>query len=214
MASQEKSSKVSRRTPMKHTRVSKFICGFKPILSVLLGRTRLHPKQEVEAPEKELWIIKYEHNLNNSPIYRLPNELILMVMTLLPLESLHLSRQAGHRFMVVFARPEFAHLHRGNHMRMNHACSREVKALLQKDAFCQPCQAAIMAGDSGRGWTRLRQPLYCGGCKRHHPTILFSVGQRWNTDEQRVCIGREGHVRVCQHKTLSWSDVAEALKRM
>jgi hypothetical protein len=31
------------------------------------------------------------------------------------------------------------------------------------------------------------------------------------TDEQRVCIGREGHVRVCQHKILSWSDVEEAL---
>lgn len=127
MASQEKSRKVSRRTPMKHTRVSKFICGFKSILSVLLGRTRLHPKQEVEAPEKELWIIKDEHNLNNSPIYRLPNELIPMVMTLLPLESLHLSRQAGHRFMVVFARPEFAHLHRGNHMRMNHASHAKLK---------------------------------------------------------------------------------------
>lgn len=182
----------------------------KLLMTTLLSpiNTESPPKHE-KVPEKELWTIKYEHNLNNSPIYRLPNELILMVMTQLPLESLYLFRQACHQFKIIFTRPEFARLHNSYY---KHIRSWEVKALLQRDAFCQPCQVAIGTEDSGHSTrTRLQQTLYCGGCKRHHPMILFSVAQRWNTDEQRVCIGREGYIRLCQHKTLSWLNIEEVL---
>ena len=51
----------------------------KKLLTLPLSKTESPPKHE-ELPEKELWIIKYEHNLKKSPIYRLPNELILMVI--------------------------------------------------------------------------------------------------------------------------------------
>lgn len=55
--------------------------------------------------------------------------------------------------------------------------------------------------------TRLRRPLYCSGCARNHPLILFSIHQRSKCDNERLCIGREGYIRLCVHKTIAWSDV-------
>jgi hypothetical protein len=90
---------------------------------------------------------------------------------------------------------------------------RELQSLLRKDIYCQPCLRAIAMEDL-TAWrdyhkVRLQLPLYCSGCAMNHPTILFSICQRSKDDDQRICIGREGYVRICPHKTFSWSDVED-----
>lgn len=47
----------------------------------------------------------------------------------------------------------------------------------------------------------------CGGCKLLHPTMAFSPTEQCKDSKSRVCIGWEGAVRLCEHRTISWNDI-------
>ncbi|KAK3363822.1 hypothetical protein B0T25DRAFT_597289 [Lasiosphaeria hispida] len=59
--------------------------------------------------------------------------------------------------------------------------------------------------------------LDCSACDAEHPACLFSAQQRnrpW-AKSKRICIGHQGHIRLCEHVTLPWSSVvAEAERRL
>ncbi|KXH52575.1 hypothetical protein CSIM01_09156 [Colletotrichum simmondsii] len=38
------------------------------------------------------------------------------------------------------------------------------------------------------------------------PSILFSAKQRQVEPNKRICIGREGHIRLCEHRTFGWDE--------
>jgi hypothetical protein len=50
--------------------------------------------------------------------------------------------------------------------------------------------------------------MHCSGCRVDHPVGLFSAAQRRVPSRKRVCIGREGFVRLCDHKVVTWVKVA------
>jgi hypothetical protein len=80
--------------------------------------------------------------------------------------------------------------------------------------LCHDCRAATegLAGFQ-RIQSLVNKSLYCTGCKTYHPLMYFSAAQRqpW-TDATRVCIGREGYVRVCEHLVIGWEALAEAAR--
>ncbi|KAK3379638.1 hypothetical protein B0T24DRAFT_695498 [Lasiosphaeria ovina] len=49
--------------------------------------------------------------------------------------------------------------------------------------------------------------LHCAGCGEDHAAGYFSAKQRALPPELRLCIGREGFVRICDHTTVQWEDV-------
>ncbi|KAM7187473.1 hypothetical protein V8F33_011213 [Rhypophila sp. PSN 637] len=55
--------------------------------------------------------------------------------------------------------------------------------------------------------------LYCSGCKCRHPARAFSQTER-RKPAGRICIGREGYFRLCEHKTLTWAQVEEAVRNI
>lgn len=77
--------------------------------------------------------------------------------------------------------------------------------LLRRDLYCETCRTV----DPGVESRLQNEHLYCSGCKISHPAGLFSYEQRRRQDDDssRLCIGREGHIRVCEHRTVSWDDV-------
>jgi hypothetical protein len=86
--------------------------------------------------------------------------------------------------------------------------SKELLTLLAKDSYCSNCVATRHAPD----WqTRLalatERYLHCSGCDLDHPACLFTPEQRINTQHDRVCIGHQGYIRLCQHKTVSWRQI-------
>jgi hypothetical protein len=279
-------------------------------------------KANIDTPENDVWVTAYNHNIRESALCRLPNELIGMITSHLPEESKYLLKQCSRRFNAVYTGPGFSRLrpllahsppyggsfgqlqpqtvsslstHGGlsqthqtrfqtglnwlvgaphtvggsntysatlapvlgglfssanvpsvplfGHSRtMNeggmfnspiywnrsdrtlssepygqrisvYESRKELQALIRKDIYCRHC-LSVIAGEGLTSWreyhlTRLQRPLHCSGCARNHPTVLFSISQRKKDDNQRICIGREGHVRICAHKTVSWSDVEE-----
>lgn len=53
--------------------------------------------------------------------------------------------------------------------------------------------------------------LHCGLCQTDHPTRLFSPAQRRLPPGLRKCIAREGYVRLCAHKVVTWGLVEACL---
>jgi len=48
--------------------------------------------------------------------------------------------------------------------------------------------------------------LHCAGCGEDHAAGYFSVRQRQLPPTQRLCIGREGFVRLCEHRVVRWGE--------
>lgn len=93
----------------------------------------------------------------------------------------------------------------------------EFKANIRKQTLCEPCQTALR----GRTLVSVRgqcafvetptQYIRCAGCHSKHPRNAFSHTQRRKDDNERICIGREGRLRLCEHVSFTWADITAHL---
>lgn len=99
-------------------------------------------------------------------------------------------------------------------------------SLLARDAYCRNCLAARGRADwEARVAHLTKRYLHCVGCGVDRPACLFSAAERKKgegtgmvvTGEEggMMCIGHQGHVRLCQHVVVKWDRlVAEAEQRL
>ncbi|KAK3986482.1 hypothetical protein QBC44DRAFT_402655, partial [Cladorrhinum sp. PSN332] len=85
-------------------------------------------------------------------------------------------------------------------------------ALLRHDGYCADCNAARRAPS----WFRktehaTKRYLRCSACRAGHPGCLFTPAQR--KAEPRVCVAHTGSIRLCEHKSVTWSQLVAASKK-
>ncbi|KJR82125.1 uncharacterized protein SPSK_03306 [Sporothrix schenckii 1099-18] len=169
------------------------------------------------------------YNAACSPLVRLPDDVIARIMGYLDWDDLYFLRHTSRVFMRLFScRDEFASLRDVN------AISNNTSLYVLPTPWTLP---AFPTDDFG-AWSTLRQRGHlaedmCGGCKAYgqfryydmfmhctaceadHPMSLFSGKMIRRDDkaimENRVCQAHEGHVRLCQHKTVDWDTVIKSL---
>lgn len=95
-------------------------------------------------------------------------------------------------------------------MELDEAASR-----LRRDLLCANCQ---------RGYTNRKtsglsvackfstyegdnQWLHCSGCEVDHLSTVFSAEEAKKPCNERLCIGRQGYVRLCKHEVITWADI-------
>lgn len=84
----------------------------------------------------------------------------------------------------------------------------------RRDAYCPPCaRIRERKRQDPRFEDLFNQNLWCTACGEDHPPALFSARQRREPDNDGICVAHEDHMRICQHRTLTWLDVQE-LKEM
>lgn len=84
------------------------------------------------------------------------------------------------------------------------------EAIIRKQTLCEPCQAAYREGMLPNGCVFMERPaanIHCAGCNSHHTGNAFSHTQRQREPQDRVCIGREGKLRLCEHVSIGWADI-------
>lgn len=79
-----------------------------------------------------------------------------------------------------------------------------VRQILLQTQLCDACLRFRQTGGYVLAKAALYTVKWCSGCEREHPAIFFSDAQRATQDDQRLCIGREGSVRTCEHQQLNW----------
>ncbi|KAK4187564.1 hypothetical protein QBC35DRAFT_230191 [Podospora australis] len=168
------------------------------------------------SPSEERALVSFVaaalHNDKNSPIYRLPKPVLVQLLKMLDPVSVECLRRTGRRFLQIFDLWYGWPIRRSypwstpNLVTSMTAFEREtLRPLLVKDAYCFRCQASLRAPDRAQRVAKcISRYLHCSGCRRDHPTCLFTPEQRRAPKNNRLCAGRTGHVRLCQHRVLMW----------
>lgn len=139
-----------------------------------------------------------------SLLLRLPQELLLQIMILLPYSSLYMVHQTCGILRHLLGGFEFKSF-RLEMLRSNEEqyCItktrfeqlRMVKTIFRRRSLCSPCGKLF---DSGKLEERLRalwKPVRCTGCDKSHPELLFPQDRRM----ENRCVGLLGHFAACEH---------------
>ena len=123
-------------------------------------------------------------------------------------------------FLRLYCSPAFSNIHQGTEgpgvyahwyeSKYERFPSKQLTDLLNKDImeYCRDCQQRRSKWDWGKKLSSLTMDyLHCSGCNVDHPTCLFSKAQRLKLSKNRICIGREGFVRLCDHYVITWNEV-------
>lgn len=183
----------------------------------------LHDLDEVDAEQLPPLLASTFHNSMNSPLCRLPESVIVRIMGHADEISLHTLRRTSRTFFQIFGLRRFRNFHddSATHWpffdreppwrkeRIMPSAKPLLRPLIQRDLYCEACRSARPEEEA----QLQRRFLHCSGCNSEHPAGLFSYHQRHGPSESRICIGREGHVRVCSHRTINWQEIEDWLAR-
>ncbi|CAG9975501.1 unnamed protein product [Clonostachys byssicola] len=172
------------------------------------------------------------HNLTCSRLCQLPEKILIGIMKLLDPLDMQCLRRACRLFLRLYCDASFADSHdvQGFWHWMSgyqHWLSPDTSywpkksgptliSRLERDVqhLCGSCRSMRAKSDWPSRVKELdTESLYCWGCKKHHPSVLFSPYERKKKDD-RICIGRQGHIRLCDHKVVTWDMVSKAAAQL
>ena len=87
---------------------------------------------------------------------------------------------------------------------------QKFETTIRKETLCKPCQIAHQEDTLPNECVFTETPtryLYCAGCDTYHASNAFSHTQRRKGPAHRICVGREGRLRLCEHVSISWADI-------
>ncbi|KAK1763885.1 hypothetical protein QBC33DRAFT_622594 [Phialemonium atrogriseum] len=148
------------------------------------------------------WVAGRRHNLTISPLCRLPNELLLMIMAYLLPGDVFILCHASAIYIPLLPRPVLKMLnnpwmrilnHRalfpthGNGIsfaRLDEAETARVHDLLRGEFFCKRCLERQRQGLLKERLSQLQTFLYCSGCNSGRRAFLFPAHQRQEHTEK------------------------------
>ncbi|KAJ3478644.1 hypothetical protein NLG97_g8521 [Lecanicillium saksenae] len=157
-----------------------------------------------------------------SPFARLPDDILITIMTRMNLEEVLRLRHTSRVFMRLFSlHPCFKPLHltaaqdeKRFHDTVRIWASPSAFYAGQQQSsrlkMCAACDKLRNRDLLGRELLPPMRFLYCAGCRTAHREMHFSqVQRREPSDHLRICIGHEGHFMLCKHVSLSLHQVKE-----
>lgn len=94
---------------------------------------------------------------------------------------------------------------------------KQLRPLLDRDIgeYCADCRVMRTSPTWNEKLSRLTATyMHCSGCRCDHPVGLFSQAQRRARPRSRICIGREGYARLCDHKVVKWAEIAPVASKL
>ncbi|KAK7978670.1 hypothetical protein PG988_006160 [Apiospora saccharicola] len=170
---------------------------------------RLRPlKLQVSEPQvKPLWWLRMQHNLVLSPLYQLPDEMLLAICRELKGSDVYIMRQTCSNFRRILSAPEFVAWEKIRLYMLGKPPAVELPKAdvdwqdayerLRRRRCCSACIDARLpkqvGGESAYDTAMLRlanQTKYCTECRTEHPLIMFSKKQR-EAEGGAICIMAE-----------------------
>ncbi|CAH0050848.1 unnamed protein product [Clonostachys solani] len=165
------------------------------------------------------------HNLTCSRLCQLPEDILIGIMKFLGPLDMQCLRRASRLFLRLYCDFSFVESHDVEkfwHWRSEYQnwlspdssywpklSGPALLSRLERDvqALCNICRSMRAKSDwASRAEKLSTESLYCSGS-------LFSPEERRKIDG-RICIGREGHIRLCDHKVLTWEVVSKAAEQL
>ncbi|KAK3936847.1 hypothetical protein QBC46DRAFT_357177 [Diplogelasinospora grovesii] len=177
------------------------------------AKSNQHVVDDINDPKPAawpLWQVNRKRNAEQNPFCRLPDEVLLLIMGhLVNRSDLYVLRQVCSVFRRICDDRVFKLLALHDFMKLHPSQANDVAERLHRGDHCAACNKMRGIKPFEAMMVEMAKPLYCSGCKHHHPSVMFSPAQREAAlDVQRICLGREGSgIRLCPHHLISWGDV-------
>jgi hypothetical protein len=146
---------------------------------------------------------------------QLPDEIGLQIIVNLTVVDIQVLKQTCRHLMRLCRDPtleikytlyDSAHLE--DYLRLRYAETAQLRQTLRRGHLCDGCKALREDPERDfRAWENAQRMLWCSACRCFHPALLYSYRERSKAPTIRVCIGLQGRVRLCRHKTFSWVDL-------
>ncbi|KAK4211940.1 hypothetical protein QBC37DRAFT_289035, partial [Rhypophila decipiens] len=171
------------------------------------------------------WLQNYQWNKQICPFYRLPPDILRRIMEKTDGVTMQIVRRTCRIFppiidaipehVFVFPDPRDNIFYRpsGRSVKRVAMVRKTVSDLLAGDETAKQCESCGVHQTSGQVRRTLehfrKQSLWCSGCRKSHSLLFFSAAQRDDAipNSQRICIGREGKMRLCSHEAISWDEL-------
>lgn len=181
----------------------------------------LEQAKATEIPLESIseWELRSYHsayrNQTCSGLCRLPDNVLITIMLLLPPPEMAKLRHVSRDFMRLFSeRVEFQqyHLTRDDELYEPMLWAAPNPTLKFPDQghshflpLCTNCAMVRRTGFFGRDLLPLMPCLHCSGCKMEHRILHFSFWQRKEPDDsRRLCIGHEGACKLDDSLFFTW----------
>ncbi|TLS26469.1 hypothetical protein PpBr36_04980 [Pyricularia pennisetigena] len=136
-------------------------------------------------------------NLAECPVYRLPEEVLLNIIQHLPsLEDEESLRISCRLFLRLYKTSVALPIHEA---RMTASPDPGIEEFLKRRLAWKYHDLTTSC--------RFQQDKIAERCGVDHRSWLFSAAQRRMSSELRVCIGHQGYMRLCDHKTAAWAEI-------
>ncbi|KAK0735705.1 hypothetical protein B0T21DRAFT_384489 [Apiosordaria backusii] len=202
------------------------------------------PQDRAMSPIQDIrdhLIVARLHNIEYSPLYRIPKELFLIILKQFDLNITadmaaifclaRVSSLLRRHVLESYKKPDDSYFYHWSICRTVGA-QNMTRHLLRKDLLCNTCLSrsdlrmtrtgeVVSRHPRGRSlWNGCKfggpkvmgiGPLYCSGCAVIHHHRHFSATQRKTKGSERVCIAREGVLRLCEHQQIRWADIERHL---
>ncbi|KAI0381282.1 hypothetical protein F5Y04DRAFT_280814 [Hypomontagnella monticulosa] len=153
----------------------------------------------------------YENHSNR--LLRLPDDILLNIMVQLGPIGIFALVRVCRKFAGLFSDKSLSEYHDGSDQTGKTLWQRFDKTIIKdyrRDVClwnrCTMCRSSF---DTAVMYRDTPPILHCAGCKGDHPVYMFSSSQRQAPAADRICIGREGNIKLCQHKSLQWKDIEQ-----
>ncbi|KAJ3496361.1 hypothetical protein NLG97_g2715 [Lecanicillium saksenae] len=169
------------------------------------------PEIPVAVPAWLRLRVASQENFANSPLLGLPDNVLVNIMNNSSTETIFRLRHVSRTFMRLFTEyDDFEGLWLNDHgAQLSHAWMAPCAAYpgQGKPKFCSHCEK-IRGTCTEEELIHEMKKLWCSGCKQFHSEIHFSQLQRAELeDSARNCIGLEGRVKICSHRSIGWSQI-------
>lgn len=192
--------------------------------------TRLRHKGDHQNAMDPLVLVTLR-NATESLLLRLSDDMLVDIMKHLTFFDLLSLRRSSRRFMYLFSLQKFKQFHGpysvGNvwttplrYIDLDYTRLRGFKTYhkdILKERFCTPCLQARLERMRQVQRGRNHNPpearwFHCSGCGSDHHARLFSEEQLAAPPTQRICIGWEGRLSLCQHVSISYDEIQRRME--
>lgn len=154
-------------------------------------------------------------NFAKSPLLRLPEPFLVKIMTdYCDEDDVLRLRHTSRHFMRLFSvKQDFQPMWRKDAPEKLEQVWKTPSRAYPEQGQPKFCSSCIEARDqSDEGIIEDLRHLWCSLCRAYHSELHFSHLQREEDDSERICIGREGRVKLCRHVGVSWAQIRTMAK--
>lgn len=189
------------------------------MITEIVPSTNLLAQCASQDRKVDILVQNVRRNRRNSPLLRLPEETLLLLMRNMDIDTVLRLRHVSRTFMRLFHIEEsfegYYFTKRQGYTRFKHVArvwavpnlSFQNQSSSWIKPVCDDCRLLLGCNHYSASTTANSPRLHCAACERTHERCHFSENQQQEPDVERICKAHERKFTLCKHMSLSLQQI-------